>query len=57
VGGDKTQYCHQGTVATQVYPDQKTVLALAVEPIAKEDEVNKNDRERNAHRGSFLRFR
>ncbi len=45
--GSKTYY-HQALGAAVVHPDHAEVLALAPEPIRKEDGARKNDCERNA---------
>ena len=43
-----TTYYHQMPGAVLVHPDFKEVVALAPEPILKQDCVKKNDCERNA---------
>ena len=55
-GGGIT-YSHQMLGATLVHPDRKEVIALAPEPIIKQDGQTKNDCERNATRRWLKHFR
>jgi len=55
-GGGIT-YSHQMLGATLVHPDLKEVIALAPEPIIKQDGQTKNDCERNATRRWLKHFR
>ena len=50
-------YSHQLLGATLVHPDLKEVIALAPEPIIRQDGQTKNDCERNATRRWLERFR
>jgi hypothetical protein len=53
----KKSYYHQMLAAALVKPGKKEVIALAPEPIVKQDGDNKNDCERNAGKRFLRKFR